>query len=245
MGKLVLIRHGQSIWNKQNRFTGWADVSLSQKGLKEARMAARKLKDFKFDTAFTSHLIRAQETLFEILNRNKNCNHYIRIHEDGSNWYSHYKHKKEDDFDLKVYTNEALNERYYGDLQGLNKDESRAKFGSKLVHLWRRSYTKAPPGGNPLKVTYKRTIPYYKSKIEPRLRKGENIIVAAHGNSLRSIIKYVENISDEKIADLELETGVPYIYNINNKGEVKSKKVCQTRGKNVPWLMEPDDGCKT
>lgn len=225
MTKLVLIRHGQSIWNLQNRFTGWADVSLSQKGLKEANKAAIKLKHYKFSFAYTSNLIRAQETLFSILNKNLYCNHYIRIHENESKWYSHYKHNKEDDIDLKVYTTEALNERYYGDLQGLNKDETRKKFGEKLVQLWRRAYKIGPPGGNSLSITYKRTIPYFKSHIEPKLKKGEDIIIAAHGNSLRSIIKYIENIADDEISKIELETGIPIVYNLDKNMKIKKKEI--------------------
>lgn len=225
MGKLILIRHGQSIWNLQNRFAGWADVSLSKKGILEAKRAAIKLKNIKFDGAYTSNLLRAQETLFEILNKNLYCNHYIRVHEDESKWYSHYKHTKEDDLDLKVYSSEALNERYYGDLQGLNKDETRKKFGEKLVQIWRRSFNIAPPGGNSLAVTYKRTIPYFKTHIEPRLKKGETIIVAAHGNSLRSIIKYIENVSDDKISEIELGTAIPYIYTFDKNMKIKKKEI--------------------
>lgn len=225
MGKLILIRHGQSIWNLQNRFAGWADVSLSKKGILEAKKAAIKLKNIKFDAAYTSNLLRAQETLFEILNKNLYCNHYIRVHEDESKWYSHYKHTKNDDLDLKVYSSEKLNERYYGDLQGLNKDETKNIYGEKLVQIWRRSFTTAPPGGDSLEITYKRTIPYFKSHIESRLKKGETIIIAAHGNSLRSIIKYIEDISDDKISELELGTAVPYIYTFDKNMKIKKKEI--------------------
>lgn len=225
MGKLVLVRHGQSIWNLQNRFTGWADVSLSKKGLSEAKRAGIKLKKYHFDVAFTSNLLRAQETLFEILNRNLFCNHYIRVHENESEWYSHYKHTKSDDLDLVVFSNEALNERFYGDLQGLNKDESRKKFGDKLVHLWRRSYSTRPPGGNALEQTYKRTIPYFKTHIEKRLKKGENVIIAAHGNSLRAITKYIEKLSRDEIMKVEIATGVPTVYSIDKKMNIKKKEV--------------------
>lgn len=224
MGTLIIIRHGESIWNKENRFAGWADISLSKKGLREAKHAAEILKEVKFDTAFTSDLLRAQETMYEILNRNKYSNKYMRVHENDSFWYSHYKHTEEDNLDLKIYINEALNERYYGDLQGLNKDETRKKFGEKLVQIWRRSFRTAPPGGNPLSVTYKRVIPYFKSHIEKRLKKGETILVAAHGNSLRAIIKYLEKIPDREISQIELKTGVPIQYNFDDKMKILRKK---------------------
>lgn len=224
MVKLVLIRHGQSIWNLQNRFTGWADISLSQKGIKEAKKAAKKLNSYKFDIAFTSNLLRAQETLFEILNSNQNCNHYIRIHENESKKYSHYIHTKKDDLDLKVYMNKALNERYYGDLQGLNKDDTKKKFGEKLVQLWRRSFKKAPPGGNALSRTYKRVIPYFKSHIEKELKNNKNIIISAHGNSLRAIIMYLENISGDDIQNIELKTGQPIVYTLNKDFKILDKQ---------------------
>ena len=223
MGKLVLIRHGESIWNMQNRFTGWIDVSLSKKGLHEARRAGTLLKNIKFDIAFSSNLLRAQETLFQILNRNNFCNGYIHIHENGKEWYSHYKSTEKDSSNLKVYTSEALNERYYGDLQGLNKEEVKKKFGEKLIHTWRRSFKTPPPKGNSLKATYDMTIPYFKKYIEPHLKKNINIIISAHGNSLRAIIKYIEKIPDDKITQVELETGMPYIYDCDSKGKIKKK----------------------
>lgn len=225
MGKLILLRHGESIWNLQNRFTGWADVSLSKKGRKEAKSAAIKLKNYKFDVAFTSNLLRAQETLFEVLERNLYCNDYIRIHENESSWYSHYKHTKKDDLDLVIFSNEALNERYYGDLQGLNKEETKKKFGEKLVHIWRRSYNIKPPGGNALKNTYERVIPYFKKYIEKRLKKGETIIIAAHGNSLRSIVKYIEKLDKENIMKVEIPTGIPIIYTLDKNMKIKNKEI--------------------
>jgi len=225
MSKLVIVRHGQSIWNLQNRFTGWVDVSLSKKGLVEARRAAIKLKNFKFDVAFTSNLLRAQETLFEILNRNLYCNQYIRIHGNESKWYSHYKHTKSDDLDLVVFSNEALNERFYGDLQGLNKDGTRKKFGEKLVQLWRRSYSVRPPGGNALEQTSERTIPYFKKYIQKRLKKGENVIISAHGNSLRAIVKYIEKLDKKEIMKLEIGTGVPIVYSFDKDMNVKKKEI--------------------
>lgn len=224
MSKLILIRHGQSIWNLQNRFAGWVDISLSEKGLKEAKRAAIKLKNMKFDVAYTSNLIRAQETLFEILNRNNFCNRYIRIHENENNWYSHFKHTKEDEAMLKVFETEKLNERYYGDLQGLNKEETKKKYGESLLQKWRRSFNINPPGGNALSITYDRVIPYFKSHIEKDLKREKIVIVAAHGNSLRAIIKYIEKVSDEDISKIELETGKPTLYEFDSKMKIKSKK---------------------
>ncbi len=192
MPKLVIVRHGQSDWNKQNRFTGWIDVDLSPAGEEEAARAGDKLKNYKFDEAFTSDLKRAQRTLDIILD-------------------------KIGESDIPVEKDKALNERMYGDLQGLNKDECRKKFGDEQVKLWRRSYDIPPPGGESLKDTAARVLPYYHSKIEPDLKKGKNILISAHGNSLRALIMYLENLSEEKILQTEIPTGKPkeYIFDDN------------------------------
>lgn len=187
MPKLVIVRHGQSQWNLENRFTGWIDVDLSPKGIDEANKASEILKDHKFDKAFTSDLLRAQRTL-DIILENTGMN------------------------DIPVEKDKALNERMYGDLQGLNKDECREKFGEEQVKIWRRSFDTPPPNGESLKDTAERVLPYYKSKIEPELKAGKDIIISAHGNSLRALIMYLEGLSKEEILQTEIPTGSPKEY---------------------------------
>ena len=198
---LVLVRHGQSEWNLLNLFTGWKDPDLTAQGVKEATAAGQSLKGLglKFDIAYTSALTRAQHTLRLILG------------EVGQP-------------DLKTIRDQALNERDYGELTGLNKDEARKKWGDEQVHVWRRSYDVPPPGGESLKTTGDRTLPYYHKEILPRVLKGENVLVAAHGNSLRSIIKDIEKLTGDEIVARELATGVPIVYEFNEDGSIKSKK---------------------
>jgi 2,3-bisphosphoglycerate-dependent phosphoglycerate mutase len=228
---LVLVRHGQSIWNLENRFTGWIDVSLSRKGILEAKKAGKILSNFKFDLAFTSRLLRAQETLYEILNSNKYCLKYVRIHDDDEkhkNWYSHFNTIKEDEKELKIFVSSALNERYYGDLQGLNKDETKKKYGEEKVQLWRRSFNICPPKGESLEDTFARAVPYYREMILPEIKKGKNIIISAHGNSLRAIIMSIENLTGEEILKVEIPTGRPIVYELDEEDKylrIKSKKI--------------------
>jgi 2,3-bisphosphoglycerate-dependent phosphoglycerate mutase len=192
MAVLILIRHGQSIWNAENRFTGWTNVKLSEKGEREALDAGISLSKISIDSVHTSDLIRAQRTAEIIMENN-----------DVSSKFSTY-------FDFR------LNERNYGELQGLNKKETAEKHGAEQVHIWRRSYDIAPPGGESLKMTAERTIPYFIEKILPELENGKNILVAAHGNSLRSIVMHIENISPEEIVNVEIPTGIPRIYDYND-----------------------------
>tara|TARA_B100000609_G_scaffold176363_1_gene154183 strand:- start:908 stop:1519 length:612 start_codon:yes stop_codon:yes gene_type:complete len=194
---LVLVRHGQSIWNEKNLFTGWRDVGLTEKGIQEAKTAGALLKEYNisFNVMFTSSLERAKKTGEIILD-------YI-----GQE-------------NINTISNLALNERNYGELTGMNKDEARKNFGESQVQIWRRSYDIPPPGGESLKNTFERVIPYFKKNIYPRLQNGENILIAAHGNSLRALVKYLENISKEKIVKLEIATGEPIFYEITN-GKVK------------------------
>lgn len=186
--KLILVRHGQSVWNLENRFTGWKDVDLSPLGIEEAKAAGEKLKSVKIDIAYTSVLIRAKHTL-EIIQDIAGLQH------------------------IPVIENKALNERMYGDLEGLNKADTAAKFGEEQVHIWRRSFDIAPPGGESLKDTYDRVIPYFKSHIEKDLNKGLNTLIVAHGNSLRALIMFLDKLSPEEILKIEIATGVPIIYN--------------------------------
>lgn len=222
--KLVLLRHGESIWNKENKFTGWTDVELTENGKNEAHKAGLLLKEkgYTFDVAFTSVLKRANDTLDIVL--------------------------KEMNLNIPVYYSYKLNERHYGALQGLNKDETRKKYGEEQVHLWRRSATVRPPAldinderypGNDIKYrgldkkdlplteclldTMKRTVEYYESDIKEELLQDKNVLIVAHGNSLRSIIKYLENISDEDIMNIELPTGVPFVYEMNKNLEIVNK----------------------
>ena len=201
---LVLVRHGQSEWNKLNLFTGWRDPGLSEKGVEEARTAGRLLKaeGYKFDVAFTSALKRAQHTLELILEE---------LGQTG----------------LLTYADQALNERDYGDLSGLNKDDARRRWGEEQVHIWRRSYDVKPPGGESLKDTAARTLPYYESKIWPEVKAGRNVLVAAHGNSLRSIVMKLDNLSPEEVTKLEIATGVPIVYQLDDEGRVRSKRILQ------------------
>lgn len=196
---LVLVRHGQSEWNLKNLFTGWKDPGLTEKGIAEAKQAGVKLKaqGFTFDTAFTSVLQRAQATLDLML---------AELGQTG----------------LKTTRNLALNERDYGDLSGLNKDDARKKWGEEQVHVWRRSYDVPPPGGESLKDTLARTLPYYVQEILPCVLRGERTLVAAHGNSLRALIMVLERLTPEQILKRELGTGAPVVYRLNADSTVAS-----------------------
>ncbi|MGA9038144.1 MAG: 2,3-bisphosphoglycerate-dependent phosphoglycerate mutase [Pseudolabrys sp.] len=197
---LVLVRHGQSDWNLKNLFTGWRDVDLTEKGVAEAREAGRKLKaqGIKFDVAFTSVLKRAQRTLD------------LMLTELGQTA-------------IPVFKDQALNERDYGDLVGLNKDDARKKWGEEQVHIWRRSYDVAPPGGESLRDTAARVLPYYIREILPRVLRGDRVLVSAHGNSLRALVMVLDKHSPETITKLNLETGIPMIYRLNADSTVASK----------------------
>ena len=188
MATLVLIRHGQSLWNAENRFTGWTDIDLSKKGEKEAKEAGEKLENVAFDVVHTSALMRAQRTAEIIIKHNKISK------------------------DIPTYKDERLNERHYGSLQGLNKTETAEKYGAEQVHIWRRSFDISPPDGESLKMTAERTLPYFKEDVLRHLNEGKNVLISAHGNSLRSIVMYIENISKEDIVKLEILTGVPRTY---------------------------------
>lgn len=230
-GRLFLVRHGQSAWNLQNRFTGWIDVSLSPKGIEEAREAGRLLADERFDVAFTSTLVRAQHTLFEILAGSRHVGAYRFVHEGASPWYEHFVANADADRAmLTVHVAEALNERYYGDLQGMNKDEARARYGAEQVHVWRRSFDVPPPNGESLEMTAARTLPYYQERIAPLLKDGHSVLVAAHGNSLRSIIMHIERMGPDEIIRFELPTGVPYLYVFDAGLEIVERRIFSAAG---------------
>jgi len=197
---LVLVRHGQSEWNEKNLFTGWKDPGLTAKGVEEAKSAGIQLRTegFQFDVMFTSDLLRAQKTGEIILKELGVTN-------------------------LPVIKNQALNERDYGDLSGLNKDEAREKWGDEQVHIWRRSFDTPPPGGESLKGTAERVLPYFKKEILPQLLEGKNILIAAHGNSLRSLVMELDQLTKEQVVKLEIATGDPIYYEIASSGKVVKK----------------------
>lgn len=222
MATLVLVRHGQSQWNLENRFTGWVDVPLSIKGREEAISAGKRLKDMRFDTMYVSHLMRAIQTLHYILLELSDERIPILYHEEERiHQWEHYAGDKEKE--IPVYQSVDLAERYYGDLQGLNKAETMKKYGEDQVRLWRRSYDINPPHGESLKDTCERTIPYYKKHILPELQADRTVLIVAHGNSLRSIIKHVEIISDEEIPKVEIPTGAPIVYTFDSQMRLQKK----------------------
>jgi 2,3-bisphosphoglycerate-dependent phosphoglycerate mutase len=223
---MVLVRHGQSQWNLENRFTGWMDVPLSDKGRQEAISAGKKLRDMRFDTIYISHMLRAIQTLHYILLELQDERIPIIYHEEQRirNW-EHYSGDRNNE--IPIYQSVDLAERYYGDLQGLNKGEIMKKYGEYHVHLWRRSYDINPPNGESLKDTCERTIPYYKNVILPELQAGKTVLIVAHGNSLRSITKYVENISDKEIPNVEIPTGVPIVYTFDSQMRFQKKVILE------------------
>ena len=196
MPNLIIIRHGQSEWNLQNRFTGNTDVELTETGIEEAKNAARLIKKFPLDAAYTSVLKRAIHTLNIILEITGNLS-------------------------LRVTCNAALNERSYGDLQGLNKEDTIKKYGEAQVLLWRRGFNTVPPNGESLQDTFNRVVPYYDQEILPQLKSGKNILIVAHGNSLRALMMYLEHNSETAIADVNLATGVPRLYRFNDAMELQ------------------------
>jgi len=199
---LVLVSHGQSDWNKKNLFTGWRDPDLTEQGVAEGVESGQALKagGYEFDVAFTSELIRAQKTNDLIL-------------------------KEIGQTDLPIVRNQALNERDYGDLAGLNKDDAREKWGEEQVHIWRRSYDTPPPGGESLKDTADRVLPYFDKEILPRLLDGERILIAAHGNSLRALVMQLEGLTREEVLALSIATGAPIAYELDDDGKILSKKM--------------------
>lgn len=199
MSKLILVRHGQSLWNLENRFTGWVDVPLTEQGRQEAARAGEAIRGIPIQVAYTSALTRAQDTLRIMLET-------LAV-------------------EVPVIRDQALNERMYGDLQGMNKDDMRKQFGEEQVKIWRRSYDVPPPNGESLKDTAARTVPFFQRCILGDIRQGKNVLVAAHGNSNRSIVMALENLSPEEVLALELGTGVPLVYELTDEGGVVSKQV--------------------
>ena len=189
---MILLRHGQSLWNASNKFTGWTDIDLSPKGEEEAQIAGEQLASIKIDVVHTSELIRAQRTAQIVMSLNTAS------------------------IDVPTHRDQRLNERHYGALQGLDKDETRAKYGAEQVHIWRRSFDVPPPEGESLKMCAERTLPYLAEEILPDLEAGKTVLVAAHGNSLRSIVMEIEGLTKEEVLSLEIATGVPRSYSFEN-----------------------------
>lgn len=199
MPKLILVRHGQSLWNAEDRFTGWVDVPLTDKGREEAKLAGERLKGTSFDVAYTSSLTRAQETLRIIL--------------------------ETAEVQVPIIRDQALNERHYGDLQGLNKARTAEKFGAEQVKIWRRSYDIPPPNGEALKDTAQRTLPFFERAILGDIALGKSVLVVAHGNSNRSIVMSLDKLTGEQVIALELGTGVPLVYELDVDGTVIGKEI--------------------
>ena len=212
--KLILLRHGQSVWNKENLFTGWVDIPMSEEGIQEAIHAGKKIKNIPIDVVFTSTLNRAQMTVPLALLHHASGKMPLFIHPEETRGEVHSEETRREM--IPVYSAWELNERMYGRLQGLNKAETAKKYGEEQVHIWRRSFDGIPPDGESLAMTAARTLPYFKKKIVPHLEKGETVLIAAHGNSLRSIVMHLENLSKDEVVALEIATGATLIYSYQN-----------------------------
>lgn len=214
MAKLVMMRHGQSEWNKQNLFTGWVDIPLSMEGIQESLKGGKKIAHIPFDVIFVSSLVRAQTTAMLVMSEHKGGKIPTVLHphehklQEWSKVYSEETRKK----CIPVITAWELNERMYGELQGMNKREMMDKYGEKQVKIWRRSYDVAPPKGESLAMTAERALPYFKKTIMPYLEEGKNVFISAHGNSMRAIVMFLDNLSKEEVVELEIPTGEPLLY---------------------------------
>lgn len=227
MPQLVLLRHGESVWNRMNVFTGWVDVPLSPKGIEEALSAGDMIAPIEFDRVYVSTLVRAMQTALLALSRSKNTRYpYVFHPETGKTgeWSEIYREETMR-LGLPVVTDWRLNERYYGKLQGKNKQETAREYGDEQVKLWRRSYSVRPPEGESLSDTAERTWPFFEEKIWPDLRAGRNVLVSAHGNSLRSIVMHLDHLTQEEVLELEIPTGVPMVYFLEAGELVRQKTV--------------------
>lgn len=229
MAQLILLRHGLSQWNKANLFTGWVDVPLCKEGIEEAQKAGMLIQNEPIDIIFCSVLTRSIMTAMIATAEHTSGKVPVIQHTEGlmQQWGTiHSEEAKKNT--IPVFLSEALNERMYGSLQGLNKQQTREKYGDQQVHLWRRSYATNPPGGESLKETCARSIPYFTKQILPHLQAGKNVLISAHGNSLRGIIKEIEHMSDDAIAQFEIATGVPRFYDMEN-GKCRLRQHAKTR----------------
>lgn len=217
--KLILLRHGKSDWNQKNRFTGWVDVPLSQEGIKEAQKAGKAISHIPIDVIFTSSLMRAQMTAMIAMTEHDSQKTPVLLHRGEGKleaWGTIYDPQAREET-IPVIKAWEMNERMYGELQGLDKDETREKFGADQVKIWRRSFDTPPPQGESLEMTANRSIPYFKEHIVPYLKEGKNVLVAAHGNSLRSIVMFLDRLTNEQVLALEIPTGVPLCYSFAGK----------------------------
>lgn len=224
MAKLIVIRHGISVWNKVDKFTGWMDVPLAEEGREEAKNAGQILKDYKFDAIFISNLWRSWETMEIILSKLNDKRIPIIYDEDDQDVRKRQHHTGKEAEELPIFKTKAISERYYGDLQGLVKEDMRQKYGAEQVHIWRRSFDVCPPGGDSLKITIDRVIPYFESKIIPMLQQGKNVLFVAHGNSIRALAKYLEKISEQDIPNLEIPYAIPIEYELDKNMNIIWKK---------------------
>lgn len=225
---LVLLRHGQSEWNKRNLFTGWVDVPLSTEGIKEALQAGEQIRSIPFGAVFVSDLMRAQITALLALSRHEMKKTPVRLHleDEKLRLLEKIADPKVEKECLPIYVAWELNERRYGDLQGLDKDEARRRFGKEQIKIWRRSYDIAPPGGESLEATAKRTLPYFDKNVVPLLKRGEHLLISAHGNSLRAVMMELDNLSKEEVVKLEIPTGEPLCYTYA-QGVFKKKSIAE------------------
>lgn len=218
MSQLILMRHGESEWNKLNQFTGWVDVSLSQKGIEEAIEGGKQIKDIPIDVIFMSTLIRSQLTAMLAMSQHSEGKVPVVVHQEDkklAEWGKIYSEEAQENT-IPCYVSWEINERMYGELQGYNKKKTAEKFGADQVKVWRRSYSTPPPSGESLEMTAQRTIPYFENTIVPFLKAGKNVLVSAHGNSLRSIMMDLDDLSEEEVVSLEIPTGKPIIYQYDN-----------------------------
>jgi 2,3-bisphosphoglycerate-dependent phosphoglycerate mutase len=229
MAKLILVRHGQSTWNAANRFTGWVDVPLNQVGRQQAIAAAKKLSTYSIQVAFTSLLMRSMETAAICLTEcDGPCLQKSPVFQhDAADpaWHGWDHYQGDHSQEIPIFPVQALDERNYGQLQGFNKEEMAAQVGAELVHEWRRSYSARPPGGESLEDTVARTIPFFRDRILKHLIAGDNVLVAAHGNSLRAVMMHLEQLTPEEVTHLELATGIPIVYAIDAVGRVVEKEI--------------------
>lgn len=223
MGQLILMRHGESQWNKMDLFTGWVDIPLSERGIEEAFKGGDQIKNIPIDIIFTSTLVRAQMTAFLAMSRHSSGKVPILLHSGEGKleeWAQIYNEKTQENT-IPVIAAWELNERMYGELQGLNKTETRAKFGNEQVKLWRRSYDTRPPNGESLAMTVDRALPYFNENVVPYLQEGKNVFISAHGNSLRAIIMTLDQLTHEEVVGLEIPTGVPIFYDYQDGKFIK------------------------
>ncbi|MFC1638861.1 histidine phosphatase family protein [Patescibacteria group bacterium] len=239
MSTLILVRHGQSQWNREGRFQGWVDVPLSETGILESQMAAESLSHITIDVAFVSRLSRAQMTVLTILSAQKQTG--IIVHEDERRNRWQVRSEQLSPNDIPIYSTRQLNERYYGRVQGMNKDDACTEFGKETVFRWRRSYRARPPGGESLAQAFKRVLPYFRKRIMGELTQGRTTLLVAHGNTLRAIIKHIENIPEEDVPLLDIPTAEPIIYEYEDGALTHRAGFRYSLNQPLYWTSDSDD----